>query len=114
MRMFNIAWAESKMEGGIRELDTLEEQYMKMIQENNGEPLTDVQWEELHRASKSAGLITSLVNFPIIFLSNNTSATSSTNNIVVQHSSTLMSQGVIFFVIIHHRVFVCYHHPHCF
>ena len=70
IRQFNIAWAESKMEGGLREIETLEEAYLKALQENGGNPLTEEQYNLIHSKSKSAGLGTALLNFPIIYLSN--------------------------------------------
>ena len=70
VRQFNIAWAESKMEGGLREIETLEEAYLKALQKNGGNPLTEEQYNLIHTKSKSAGLKTALLNFPIIYLSN--------------------------------------------
>ena len=70
VRMFNVAWSESRLEGGLREIETAEQEYMKAVKNNSGQPLSDDQWAILKNASKSAGLKTALMNFPIIFLSN--------------------------------------------
>ena len=70
IRQFNVAWAESKMEGGLREIETLEQAYLKALQENGGNPLTQEQYDLIHAGSKSAGLKTAFANFPIIYLSN--------------------------------------------
>ena len=70
IRQFNVAWAESKMEGGLREIETLEQAYLKALQENGGNPLTQEQYDLIHTGSKSSGLLTAFANFPIIYLSN--------------------------------------------
>jgi predicted kinase len=70
LRMFNVAWAESRLEGALRELETNEHNYMKIVRDNGGKSPTDEQWAILQNASKSAGMKTALANFPIIFLSN--------------------------------------------
>ena len=38
--MINLAWSESKLEGGIQELDKREEYYIQALEENGGAELS--------------------------------------------------------------------------
>jgi hypothetical protein len=70
VRMFNVAWAESKMEGGLVEIENIEKYYKKAVEKYGEGNIPDYVWEEIREASKAGGLVTSLINFPIIFLTN--------------------------------------------
>jgi len=69
-RALSLAWSESKLEGGLQELEKREEYYMRMLEENGGNPLSQQQWEALDYLAKADGLSTAWKNFPIIWLSN--------------------------------------------
>ena len=70
LRMINLAWSESKLEGGIQELDKREEYYIKALEENGGAELSKEEWDAINYLSKGVGWSTSWKNFPIIWLSN--------------------------------------------
>ena len=69
-RALSLAWSESKLEGGLEELEKREEYYLEMLEKNNGNPLSQQQWQALDYLSKGAGLSTAWKNLPIIWLSN--------------------------------------------
>ena len=69
-RNLSLAWAESKLEGGLLELEKREQYYLELLQENGGAPLTKEQWESIEYTAKATGLSAAWKNFPIIWLSN--------------------------------------------
>jgi hypothetical protein len=70
LRMINLAWSESKLEGGIQELDKREEYYIQALEENGGAELSKEEWDAINYLAKSTGWSTAWKNFPVIWLSN--------------------------------------------
>jgi hypothetical protein len=69
-RNANLAWSESKMEGGIEELEMRDELYSIMKREKGGVEPTAEELEMNGGMARAAGLTTTLINAPIIYLSN--------------------------------------------
>ena len=69
-RNANLAWSESKMEGGIEELEMRDELYSMMKEAKGGVEPTAEELEMNGGLARAAGLRTTLINAPIIFLSN--------------------------------------------
>lgn len=69
-RAANLAWSESKMEGGLVENELKEQLYMDVQSNNGGLDPTLTQLEEIGADARAAGFTTTMINAPIIFLSN--------------------------------------------
>ena len=70
VRAVNLAWAESKMEGGLVEMEMQDELYQEIYNLKDGVDPTIAEMEMLVSDSRAAALTTQLINLPIIFLSN--------------------------------------------
>ena len=69
-RNVNMAWSESKMEGGLVELNLRDELYSEIKAAKDGTNPTQGELEMLSSDARAAGLTTTLINAPIIWLSN--------------------------------------------
>jgi hypothetical protein len=69
-RMLNLAWAESKMEGGMVEMQMRDELYQRMYKYNNDSTPTNKQMEMIAADARQAAFVGQMINLPIIYLSN--------------------------------------------
>ena len=70
LRSLNLALAESKMEGGMVYSQQLANGYALQSQLNNGSPITPEQMQNIEDKASRAAYYTTLLNAPIIYLSN--------------------------------------------
>tara|TARA_R100000988_G_scaffold103712_1_gene84380 strand:- start:702 stop:16298 length:15597 start_codon:yes stop_codon:yes gene_type:complete len=70
LRAVNLAWAESKMEGGLVEMEMREELYKEVMNMKDGEDPSVEEMEMIVSDARAAAFTTQLTNLPIIFLSN--------------------------------------------
>jgi hypothetical protein len=69
-RAINLAWSESKMEAGLVEMKLQNELYEDVMKLKDGADPSIDEMKMIVGDARAAGLTTSLINFPIIFLSN--------------------------------------------
>ena len=69
-RMMNLAWAESKMEGGMVEMQMRDDLYQKMFIYNQNNTPTSKQLEMITADARQAAFVDQMINLPIIYLSN--------------------------------------------
>lgn len=70
LRSLNLALAESKMEGGMVYAQQLANGYAYKTQENNGQPLSTEQMNDVVDKASKAAYHTTLLNAPVIYFSN--------------------------------------------
>jgi|TARA_R110001606_G_scaffold377235_2_gene536207 hypothetical protein len=70
VRAVNLAWAESKMEGGLVEMEMHDELYQEIYNLKGGVDPSIAEMEMLVSDARAAALTTQLINLPIIYLSN--------------------------------------------
>ena len=69
-RMLNLAWAESKMEGGMVEMQMRDELYQAMYKYNNDSTPTNKQMEMIAADARQNAFVDQMINLPIIYLTN--------------------------------------------
>jgi len=69
-RAINLAWAESKMEAGLVEMELQKSLYEEVMALKDGEDPSVKEMEMIVSDARAAALTTSLINMPIIYASN--------------------------------------------
>ena len=69
-RAINLAWAESKLEGGLVEMEMQDELYKEIYNMKDGVDPSVEEMEMIVSDARAAALTTQLINLPIIFVSN--------------------------------------------
>ena len=69
-RAINLAWSESKMEAGLVEMELQKSLYEEVMNLKNGEDPSIEEMEMIVGDARAAALTTSMINMPIIYLSN--------------------------------------------
>jgi hypothetical protein len=69
-RAINLAWGESKMEAGLVEMELQSQLYDEVMRMKDGEDPSVEEMQMIVSDARAAGLTTSLINMPIIYLSN--------------------------------------------
>ena len=70
VRNVNLAWAESKMEGGLVEMEMRDKLYADIFKYNNNNAPSMEQLNMISADARQAAFTTQMINFPIIFFSN--------------------------------------------
>ena len=69
-RMANLAWSESKMEGGMVEMQLRDDLYETMYKYNENNAPTTKQLEMIAADARQGAFVAQMINLPIIYLSN--------------------------------------------
>ena len=69
-RMANLAWSESKMEGGMVEMQLRDDLYEAMYKYNENNAPTTKQLEMIAADARQGAFVAQMINLPIIYLSN--------------------------------------------
>ena len=70
IRAVNAAWSESKMEAGLKEMEERDQHYMDVKASKNGVDPSMEEMEVIAGLAKGAAIKSTLINMPIIYLSN--------------------------------------------
>ena len=70
VRAVNLAWSESKMEGGLVEMEMQDQLYQEIYNLKGGVDPSIDEMEMIVSDARAAALTTQLINLPIIFVSN--------------------------------------------
>ena len=69
-RAMNLAWAASKLEGGLVEMEMQDELYKEVMHMKDGEDPSVEEMEMIVSDARASAFTTQLINLPIIFISN--------------------------------------------
>ena len=69
-RMANLAWSESKMEGGMVEMQLRDNLYQTIYKSNQNNTPTNKQMEMIASDARQGAFVSQMINLPIIYLSN--------------------------------------------